>query len=178
MPQRALITGISGFIGGHLAEHLLASGDAVLGCTSSGASAPRQPRRRGPARRAGGLRHRPRRRARGRRAAGNRAFPSDLHLPPCRAERAAGLRRGGAQPGGDRRSTWTARGGCWNWRPAAVAATAVVRLQQPRICPGPAGGLARRRNGLAGPGPRLRPVQAGSRECYPPRRSAITAPTR
>jgi GDP-4-dehydro-6-deoxy-D-mannose reductase len=37
MPQRALITGISGFIGGHLAEHLLASGDAVLGCTSRGA---------------------------------------------------------------------------------------------------------------------------------------------
>jgi GDP-4-dehydro-6-deoxy-D-mannose reductase len=36
MPQRALITGISGFIGGHLAEHLLASGDAVLGCTSRG----------------------------------------------------------------------------------------------------------------------------------------------
>ena len=36
MPQRALITGISGFIGGHLAEHLLAAGDAVLGCTSRG----------------------------------------------------------------------------------------------------------------------------------------------
>ncbi len=36
MPQRALITGISGFIGGHLAEHLLASGDAVLGSTSRG----------------------------------------------------------------------------------------------------------------------------------------------
>jgi len=31
MSQRALITGISGFVGGHLAEHLLACGDEVLG---------------------------------------------------------------------------------------------------------------------------------------------------
>ncbi len=34
--QRALITGISGFVGGHLAEHLLASGDAILGCSPDG----------------------------------------------------------------------------------------------------------------------------------------------
>ncbi len=31
MSQRALITGSSGFVGGHLAEHLLACGDQVLG---------------------------------------------------------------------------------------------------------------------------------------------------
>jgi GDP-4-dehydro-6-deoxy-D-mannose reductase len=36
MPQRALITGISGFIGGFLAEHLLDSGDEVLGATPDG----------------------------------------------------------------------------------------------------------------------------------------------
>ena len=28
--MNAFITGISGFVGGHLAEHLLASGDALL----------------------------------------------------------------------------------------------------------------------------------------------------
>ncbi|OHB86683.1 MAG: hypothetical protein A2V98_11060 [Planctomycetes bacterium RBG_16_64_12] len=36
MPHRALITGISGFAGGFLAEHLLACGDAVLGCSPDG----------------------------------------------------------------------------------------------------------------------------------------------
>ncbi len=36
MTQRALITGASGFAGGFLAEHLLASGDRVLGCSSAG----------------------------------------------------------------------------------------------------------------------------------------------
>jgi len=36
MPQRALITGVSGFAGGHLAEHLLACGDAVLGTSPDG----------------------------------------------------------------------------------------------------------------------------------------------
>ena len=34
--MRALVTGISGFVGGHLAEHLLESGDAVAGLSSSG----------------------------------------------------------------------------------------------------------------------------------------------
>ena len=34
--QRALITGIAGFVGGFLAEHLLASGDAVLGAAAEG----------------------------------------------------------------------------------------------------------------------------------------------
>ena len=34
--MRTLVTGISGFVGGHLAEHLLASGDAVVGLSSSG----------------------------------------------------------------------------------------------------------------------------------------------
>lgn len=33
---KAIITGISGFVGGHLAEHLLASGDEVLGISTSG----------------------------------------------------------------------------------------------------------------------------------------------
>jgi len=33
---RALIIGIGGFAGGHLAEHLLASGDEVLGCSTRG----------------------------------------------------------------------------------------------------------------------------------------------
>ncbi|MHC4406391.1 MAG: NAD-dependent epimerase/dehydratase family protein [Planctomycetota bacterium] len=37
MPHRALITGVSGFVGGFLAEHLLESGDAVLGCSPDGA---------------------------------------------------------------------------------------------------------------------------------------------
>jgi len=36
MPQRALITGVTGFAGGFLAEHLLACGDTVLGCSSGG----------------------------------------------------------------------------------------------------------------------------------------------
>lgn len=36
MTYRALITGISGFVGGFLAEHLLAVGDAVLGLTPDG----------------------------------------------------------------------------------------------------------------------------------------------
>ena len=34
--MRALVTGISGFVGGHLAEHLLASGDVVVGLSNSG----------------------------------------------------------------------------------------------------------------------------------------------
>jgi GDP-4-dehydro-6-deoxy-D-mannose reductase len=33
MPHRSLITGISGFAGGFLAEHLLECGEAILGCT-------------------------------------------------------------------------------------------------------------------------------------------------
>jgi len=36
MPQRALIIGCSGFAGSFLCEHLLACGDAVLGCTKDG----------------------------------------------------------------------------------------------------------------------------------------------
>jgi GDP-4-dehydro-6-deoxy-D-mannose reductase len=36
MPHRALITGVSGFVGGYLAEHLLACGDAVLGISPDG----------------------------------------------------------------------------------------------------------------------------------------------
>lgn len=36
MPQRALITGVSGFAGGHLAELLLQQGDRVLGCSPNG----------------------------------------------------------------------------------------------------------------------------------------------
>ncbi|MEX2121237.1 MAG: NAD-dependent epimerase/dehydratase family protein [Pirellulales bacterium] len=34
--MKALITGVTGFAGGHLAEHLLETGDQVLGCSSSG----------------------------------------------------------------------------------------------------------------------------------------------
>ncbi len=33
--MRALVTGITGFVGGHLAEHLLASGDLVVGLSNS-----------------------------------------------------------------------------------------------------------------------------------------------
>lgn len=36
MARRALITGISGFVGGFLAEHLLDAGDMVLGCSPDG----------------------------------------------------------------------------------------------------------------------------------------------
>lgn len=34
--MRALITGISGFVGGHLTEHLIAQGDSVVGFSASG----------------------------------------------------------------------------------------------------------------------------------------------
>ena len=34
--MRALVTGITGFVGGHLAEHLLASGDLVVGLSNAG----------------------------------------------------------------------------------------------------------------------------------------------
>ena len=34
--MRALVTGVSGFVGGHLAEHLTAEGDLVVGLSSSG----------------------------------------------------------------------------------------------------------------------------------------------
>ena len=34
--MRALITGVSGFVGGHLAEHLVAEGDLVVGLSASG----------------------------------------------------------------------------------------------------------------------------------------------
>ncbi len=34
--MRALVTGVTGFVGGHLAEHLLASGDLVVGLSASG----------------------------------------------------------------------------------------------------------------------------------------------
>ncbi len=36
MAHRALITGVSGFAGSFLAEHLLQCGDAVLGCSVDG----------------------------------------------------------------------------------------------------------------------------------------------
>jgi GDP-4-dehydro-6-deoxy-D-mannose reductase len=34
--MRALVTGVSGFVGGHLAEHLIAQGDLVVGISASG----------------------------------------------------------------------------------------------------------------------------------------------
>ena len=34
--MRSLVTGISGFVGGHLAEHLLESGDLVVGLSNTG----------------------------------------------------------------------------------------------------------------------------------------------
>ena len=41
--MRALLTGISGFAGGYLAEHLLSSGDAVLGVTRNSSQRDRLP---------------------------------------------------------------------------------------------------------------------------------------
>ncbi len=49
MPQRSLITGVSGFVGGHLAELLLEQGDQVVGCSPNGsweADSPEQVRAR------------------------------------------------------------------------------------------------------------------------------------
>ena len=41
--MKALITGITGFVGSHLAEHLLSCGDEVLGCSRGGKFAPSAP---------------------------------------------------------------------------------------------------------------------------------------
>jgi GDP-4-dehydro-6-deoxy-D-mannose reductase len=49
MAYRAFITGVSGFAGGFLAEHLLECGDSILGCSQDGrweARGPRELRRR------------------------------------------------------------------------------------------------------------------------------------
>ena len=47
--MKALITGITGFVGGFLAEHLLAVGDEVLGCATAGGWPREHPERRSPA---------------------------------------------------------------------------------------------------------------------------------
>lgn len=47
--MRALITGITGFVGGFLAEHLLAAGDEVLGCATAGGWPREHAERRSPA---------------------------------------------------------------------------------------------------------------------------------
>lgn len=47
--MKALITGITGFVGGFLAEHLLAAGDQVLGCSTGGGWPRDNPERRSPA---------------------------------------------------------------------------------------------------------------------------------
>jgi len=43
MAHRALITGVPGFVGTHLAEHLLERGDSVLGCSPDGSWEARSP---------------------------------------------------------------------------------------------------------------------------------------
>jgi GDP-4-dehydro-6-deoxy-D-mannose reductase len=47
--MKAFVTGITGFVGGFLAEHLLAAGDRVLGCSTSGGWPREQARQRSPA---------------------------------------------------------------------------------------------------------------------------------
>ncbi|HVW36681.1 MAG TPA: NAD(P)-dependent oxidoreductase [Pirellulales bacterium] len=47
--MKALITGVTGFAGGFLAEHLLEMGDEVLGCSTGGGWPPENPERRSPA---------------------------------------------------------------------------------------------------------------------------------
>jgi nucleoside-diphosphate-sugar epimerase len=46
--MKVLITGITGFVGGYLAEQSLAVGDDVLGCSTHGGWPPKRPERRSP----------------------------------------------------------------------------------------------------------------------------------
>jgi len=43
MAHRALITGLPGFVGSYLAEHLLERGDSVMGCSPDGLWEKRSP---------------------------------------------------------------------------------------------------------------------------------------
>ena len=113
--MNAVITGVTGFTGSYLAEHLLAEGDRVLGCSRPRRVAVVRPGFRSRCDSAGLVGFRP---AAGQHSsgAGDPRLSARLHLSSGRSERAARLRAALAQhPSGGRecrRDCGRVRSGC------------------------------------------------------------------